>query len=84
MQVTIDIEPTTFSLLQKVQEKGVSLDEVLREALDKFDEPQNLQTTLSAEGWVVSLKEWAYRDRGDLPQIPDEALRRENLYDDRI
>ena len=38
MQVTIEIEPQTFSLLQKVKEKGVSLDEVLREALDKLNE----------------------------------------------
>lgn len=84
MQVTIDIEPKTFSLLQKVQEKGVSLDEVLREALDKFDDRKHLQETGSAEEWVRSFKEWAYRDRGDMPPIPDEALRRENLYDDRI
>ena len=37
MQVTIEIEPQTFSLLQKVREKGVSLDDVLREALGRID-----------------------------------------------
>jgi len=83
MQVTIEIEPQTFSLLQKVKEKGVSLDSVLREALDKFDDEKHLQETVSAEDWIKSLKNWANKKR-DLPEISDEALRRENLYEDRI
>jgi len=84
MQVTIEIEPKTFSLLQKVQEKGVSLDKVLREALDKYDERKDPQETRSREEWIKSFNEWVNRDRGELPPIPDEALRRENLYDDRV
>ncbi len=83
MQVTIEIEPKTFSLLQKVREKGVSLDDVLREALDKFDDEKHLQERVSADEWITSLKNWANKKR-DLPEISDEALRRENLYEDRI
>lgn len=83
MQVTIEIEPQTFSLLQKVKEKGVSLDDVLREALSKIDGEGHLQETASADDWVKSLKNWANKKR-DLPEISDEALRRENLYEDRI
>ena len=81
--MSIEIEPQTFSLLQKVKEKGVSLDSVLREALDKFDDEKHLQETVSAEDWIKSLKNWANKKR-DLPEISDEALRRENLYEDRI
>jgi len=83
MQVTIDIEPKTFSLLQKVKEKGVSLDEVLREALDKYDDETPFQQRVSADEWIESLKNWANKKR-NLPDISDEALRRENLYEDRI
>lgn len=83
MQVTIEIEPQTFSLLQKVKEKGVSLDEVLREALDKFDDEKPFQQRVSADEWIESLKSWANEKR-ELPELSDESLRRENLYEDRI
>jgi hypothetical protein len=56
MQVTIDIEPQTFSLLQKVREKGVSLDALLREALGKFDGEKHLPETISEAG--VSPRRW--------------------------
>ena len=84
MQVTIEIEPQTFSLLQKVKEKGVSLDDVLREALDKFDDEKHLQEKVSAEEWINSLKNWANKPRNLPPPLSDEALRRENIYEDRI
>lgn len=83
MQVAIEIEPQTFSLLQKVKEKGVSLDDVLRETLSKIDGEGHLQETVQADDWIKSLKNWANKKR-DLPEISDEALRRENLYEDRI
>lgn len=50
MQITIEIEPQTFSLLQKVREKGVSLDEVLREALSRFEDEKHLPETVSEAG----------------------------------
>ena len=83
MQVTIEIEPATFSLIQKVREKGVSLDHVLREALSKIDHEKNLQESVTADDWIGSLKNWASTKR-QLPEISDEMLRRENLYEDRI
>lgn len=83
MQVTIEIEPQTFSLLQKVREKGVSLDEVLQKALDKFDDEKPFQQTVSADEWIKSLKEWANKPR-ELPELSNEASRRENIYEDRI
>lgn len=82
MQITIEIEPQTFALLQKVREKGVSLDDVLREALDKFDDEKPFQQRVSADEWIESLKTWANKPR-NLPPLSDEALRRENIYEDR-
>jgi len=82
MQVTIEIEPKTFSLLQKVQEKGVSLDKVLREALDKLEDEEPGQNELTIEERIEQFNKWARTPR-DLPDIPDEALRRENIYPDR-
>ena len=83
MQVTIEIEPATFSLLQKVKEKGVSLDIVLREALSKINSEKHLQENLTADDWIASLKNWANKRR-HFPEISDEMLRREHLYEDRI
>lgn len=82
MQVTIDIEPKTFSLLQKVQEKGVSLDKVLRDALDKLDDEKQDDQGMTVEQRIERFNKWARTPR-NLPDIPDEALRRENIYPDR-
>ncbi|MDQ3633403.1 MAG: hypothetical protein M3405_02685 [Acidobacteriota bacterium] len=84
MQVTIEIEPQTFSLLQKVKEKGVSLDDVLREALSKIEDEQDLPEKLSVDEQIKRLRDWANKPRNLPPPLSDEALRRENIYEDRI
>lgn len=38
--------------------------------------------TLSLEEWEKALDEWSMEFEGS-PPLPDEALRRENLYEDR-
>jgi len=83
MQVTIEIEPRTFSLLEKAKAKGVSLDGLLFEALDKYDEKTTEEKELSVEERIERFKRWANTPR-DLPPLSDEALRRENMYEDRI
>ena len=83
MQVNIEIEPQTFSLLQEAKAKGIALDEVLREALHKANSGKHLQKSVSADEWIASLQNWANKNRS-LPEISDEALRRENLYEDRL
>lgn len=82
MQVTIDIEPGTYSLLEKIKDKGLSLDEVLHDALDKFETEEHPQRRMSSEEWIKSLKDWSGRS-GSGSGLSDEALRRENIYDDR-
>lgn len=83
MQVTIEVEPKTLSLLKEIERKGSSLDEVLREALNRFAGEAHLQETASADEWIESFKNWANNKRS-LPNLSDEALRRENIYEDRI
>jgi hypothetical protein len=83
MQVTIEIEQNTFSLLQKANGQGISLDILLREALNKLDKEKHLQEKLSPDDWIESLKKWANKTR-NLPEISNEMFRRENLYEDRI
>jgi hypothetical protein len=82
MQVTIDIEPGTFSLLEKIKDKGLSLDEVLHDALDKFETGEHPQRRMTADEWIKSLKAWASRSKGG-PSPSDESIRRDNIYDDR-
>jgi predicted DNA-binding antitoxin AbrB/MazE fold protein len=35
------------------------------------------------EEWIKRFREWANQPR-DVPDLPDEALRRENIYEDRV
>jgi hypothetical protein len=83
MQVTIEIEPQTLALLQEAEKRGITLDELLCEALRRVDEQKHFQERASAEEWTQSLVSWA-NNRQSLPAIPGEALRREYLYEDRI
>lgn len=69
-------------MLQKVREKGVSLDQVLREALDKIEEREMAIRYPTAEEHVEAFMEWANEPR-NIPSLPNEALRRENIYEDR-
>ncbi len=82
MQVTIDIEPGTYSLLEKIKNKGLSLDEVLHEALEKVDASDHPQRRMTSDEWIGSLKSWATGMRLE-SRISNEDLRRENLYEDR-
>ncbi|CAN5302396.1 hypothetical protein BH20ACI2_BH20ACI2_23230 [soil metagenome] len=82
MQVTIEIEPHTFSLIKKAKAKGLSLDGILTEALDKYDEKKKEVKELSVEERIERFNKWAKTPR-NLPPLSDEMLRRENIYEDR-
>ena len=60
---------------------GISLEAFLQQFVE--ERPGNAaQPRLSAEEWSRQFEEWA-NSFPDAPPIPDEALRRENLYPDR-
>ena len=85
MEVTIDIEPKTYSLLKKIEEKGISLDDILTEALTEAGSENDISPNdLSVEERLRRLKEWVNMPR-NLPSQPlsDEAISRESIYEDR-
>ncbi len=45
--------------------------------------PRPFYETASHEEWVRAFREWAASHDQTTPPIPLEALRRENMYDDR-
>lgn len=82
MQVTIDIEPRTYSLLERIKDKGLSLDDVLHEALNKMETEEHPQRKMSSEEWIASLKDWSGRSPGGAG-LSEDALRRDSIYNDR-
>lgn len=83
--MTIDIEPQTYSLLQKIREKGISLDDVLSDALIEAESESDISPNdLPVEERLRRLREWVNMPR-NLPSQPlsDEALGRESIYEDR-
>ncbi len=81
-------DAASYQRLLEITERLETI-EALRPAIEEMKrgggEPiENLQETISTDEWIESFNQWAYRDRGELPAIADEALRRENLYEDRI
>ncbi|HVO24766.1 MAG TPA: hypothetical protein VMW56_14180 [Candidatus Margulisiibacteriota bacterium] len=43
-----------------------------------------LYESLSAEEWITQFHEWLDAHDPNLPVLPAEALRRENIYEDRL
>lgn len=82
MQVTIDIEPRTYSLLERIKDKGLSLDDVLHEALNKMETEEHPQRKMSSEEWIASLKDWSDRSPGEAG-LSEDDLRRDSIYSDR-
>jgi hypothetical protein len=59
-----------------VERQGNAL--ILRPATEH---KQPFSATATPEARVARLKEWAEMERPDAPNLPDEVLRRENMYD---
>lgn len=81
-------DAASYQRLLEITERLETI-EALRPAIDEMKrgegEPlENLEKAMSTDEWISSFNEWAYRDRGELPPISADALRRENLYEDRI
>ncbi len=85
MQVTIDIEPKTYSLLKKIREKGISLDDVLKDAINDLEAAvKRSPNDLTVEERIKRFKEWVNMKRNiEAEPLSDEALSRESIYEDR-
>lgn len=83
MEVTIDIEPRTYSLLTRAKELGISVDDAIEQALEKPPINGSRKELVPFELWLQSFKNWVGKSKNST-NIPSEELRRENLYEDRI
>ena len=61
---------------------GISPEDYLQRVVEEKIGGGSPQRRLSAEDWAHQFEEWA-NSFPEAPLIPDEALRRENLYPDR-
>jgi hypothetical protein len=75
---------------QQASRAGLSMEawlqqQVLRQELEAYAPPApSLQDELTPEEWVRQFYAWAEDHDRTTPLIPDEALRRENIYPDRL
>lgn len=83
MEVTIDIEPRTYSLLTKAKELGISIDDAIEKALENPRPNGSQNAGVPFESWLDSFHNWIGKSKNSTC-IPSEELRRENLYEDRI
>ena len=85
MTLTLELPPQVEQAYRALaQARGVSLDAVVREILITA-QPAGLTgppERMSTEAWFAQFEQWA-DSFPESPLIPDEALRRENLYPDR-
>jgi hypothetical protein len=84
MTLVINLPPQMEqAYLAEAQLRGVSLDEVVLEALAKV-QPPIASAELSDEEWDKRFEQWTSRHAaGDLPLLSDEAISRESIYDER-
>jgi hypothetical protein len=61
---------------------GISAEDYLERVVEEKIGSASPQRRLSAEEWARQFEDWA-DSVPEAPPIPDEALRRENLYPDR-
>ena len=95
MRVTIELKPETEKrLAEKAKQNGlpietfieVFIEDNLAEAETSTKEKeQSFSKTATKEEWLAKFHKWidSHKDRGE-PYLSDEALRRENIYEDRV
>ena len=93
MTVTIELKPETEKrLAEKAKQNGLPIETFIEVFIeDKLeevkDEPRkkSFQETATTEEWLAEFHRWldSHKDK-NYPSIPDEALRRENMYEDRF
>lgn len=92
MTVTIKLKPEIEKrLAEKAKKNGlpietfieVFIEENLEEETKEKEKP--FHETATKEEWQAEFRKWIDSHKGkNYPSIPDEALRRENLYEDRF
>ena len=93
MTVTIELKPETKKrLAEKAKKNGLPIETFIEifieDKLDETDEKPEEKTfrqAMSKEDWRIEFRKWMNSHKGkNYPSIPDEALRRENMYEERF
>lgn len=80
---TIEIDQMTAVLLRaRAQEKGLTIDALLRE-MTEAESAQPSFETATPEERARAVEEWANRHRSSAPPLSDEAISRDNIYGER-
>ena len=78
MIVQIDVKPETANLIAEAKDKGVSVDAVLRQALESEISSEEL---MSIDKWDTALRELIDSPAfAKAPPLSDDAFKRENIY----
>lgn len=82
MMIQIEVKPETAALIAKAQEQGISVDQILHEALgyQTEDEPDEA-TPITFEEWDSVLQDLINSPAFSKAQVlPDDAFSRESIY----
>lgn len=92
MTFTIELKPETQRLIEfRAEKNGVKVEAYLEEFIEESMGQQcgEAETTIDVNArkseWKERFNKWleSHKDKG-YPSIPDDALRRENMYEDRF
>ncbi|MBW3624737.1 MAG: hypothetical protein KY468_15135 [Armatimonadetes bacterium] len=89
MTLTIDVPAGIIdSLRLKAERKGIPFEEYVLGVLEKEvglagTQGGDLWRNLTKEEWLKAFHQWADSHDADTPILSNEALRRENMYEDR-
>lgn len=84
MTLTLNLPPQVEqAYLAEAQARGLSLDALVRDVL-LARQPSPSAADMTPEQWVDEFRSWVHSHSGeDLPLLPDEAISREFIYQDR-
>lgn len=94
MTVTLELKPETEKrLAKKAKENGLPIEDYLevfiednlQDDVEAEEREKPFYETATKEEWIAEFDRWIESHRNEnYPLIPDEALRRENMYEDRF
>jgi hypothetical protein len=85
MTVTLNLPPNIEQLyLSEARDRGLAVDEVIKETLVAARQQLLLTEQLNPEEWMLLFKEWSESPaHSNLPDLSDEAISRESIYAER-
>lgn len=84
MTVTLDLPvDVEQAYLDEASARGITLEVLVREVLLAHEPPPTV-SEMTPEEWVREFKAWTRsHSEDDLPVLPDQAISREFIYEDR-